>query len=143
MHGEASFTSRVGLMTCNVTAYLVALERYDEARASGRTALAMARDTHHQVAVTWALQHLAAVAALRPAAAEDSRDGRVRAARLVGYVDARLAALGTRREYTEEREYGAVLAALRGALGESALAEHLDEGRSWSDEHAVAEGMLA
>ncbi len=140
MHGVASFTSRLGLMTCNVTAYLVALGRYDEARTSGREALAMARDAHHQVAVTWALQHLAAVAALDP---HRAGDGRARAARLLGYVDERLAALGTRREYTEEREYGLVLAALREALGETALAECMGEGRSWSDERAVAEGKLA
>ena len=83
---------------------------------------------------------MAAVAALDP---QRAGDGRARAARLLGYVDERLAALGTRREYTEEREYGLVLAALREALGEAALAECMGEGRSWSDERAVAEGKLA
>jgi predicted ATPase/class 3 adenylate cyclase len=135
----AIFTHRAALLTNNMAAYLVALGRYGEARVAGREALGMARDVHYQVLVAWALQHLAATAALRPS--DDAAD-RARAARLLGYVDARLGALGTHREYTEEREYDSVLAALRESLGPLELERLRAEGGAWTEEAAVAEGML-
>lgn len=133
---------RAALLASNTAAYLVALRRFDEARAAGRDALAKARDLQYSVAVTWALQHLAAVAAMRPGEGATANDSRMRAAKLVGYVDARLGKLGLPREYTEQQEYDAMTLALGAALGPERLVQAGQEGRVWSEERAIAEGML-
>jgi predicted ATPase/class 3 adenylate cyclase/Arc/MetJ family transcription regulator len=126
----------------NLAAYLVALERYDEARQSAREGLADARDAQFDVYIAFTLQHLAAVGALRqPSPAAIHEDG-ARAARLLGYVDARLAALEALREYTEQQEYDAMLPALRVVLGEDGLSKLMNEGSIWSEDQAVAEAML-
>jgi predicted ATPase/class 3 adenylate cyclase len=127
---------------CNMAAYLVALERYDEARTSAHEGLAAARDTQIAVDVAFALQHLAAVAVLRPNAEAPSREEHARAARLLGYVDARLAQLEAQREYTERQEYDKMLPALREALGADECARLMAEGSTWSEDHAAAEAML-
>jgi hypothetical protein len=93
--------------------------------------------------VTWGLQHLAAIAALRhPGNTERRDEDRPRAARLVGYADARLAATEALREYTERQEYEKTIAALHEALGAEQFDALAAEGRAWSEEHAVAEAML-
>jgi hypothetical protein len=124
-----------------MAAYLIALDRYDEARTHARDAAALARDLQVQVLLTLSLQHLAAVAALRPDR-ERGRGDRMRAARLLGYVDARLTALEALRGYAEQQEYNKMLTALRNALGEDGLAKLMDEGSTWSEDQAVAEAML-
>ena len=136
-------TRLVATDLCNMAAYLVALDRCDEARAHAREAVTPTRDLQLEVNLAFTLQHLAAVAALRPAHdAEHGRADRMRGARLLGYVDARLIALEALREYTEQQEYDRMLAALRDALGENDLATLTIEGRAWSEDQAVAEAML-
>lgn len=130
------FTYRVAFLMSNMAAYLVALGRYDEARLKAREALEMARDVHYDVAALWAMQHLAAGAALEP------HHERERAARVLGYVDARLATLETHREYTEQREYDMALSALREALGADRVVTLMDEGRGWNEDQATAEATL-
>jgi predicted ATPase/class 3 adenylate cyclase len=140
-----SFNHTLGaaIALCNIAAYLTALERYDEARISGRDSLVAARDAQWEAGGTWALQHLAAIAARRPPDdAEHGRDDRQRAARLLGYVDARLAALEALREYTEQQEYDAMILALRDALGADECAKLMNEGSTWCEDQAVAEAML-
>jgi hypothetical protein len=96
-----------------------------------------------EVSVAWALQHFAAIAALRPADdAEHLREDRLRAARLLGYVDARLSALESLHEYTEQQEYDKILPVLRDTLGEDELDKRTAEGSTWSEDQAVAEAML-
>jgi tetratricopeptide (TPR) repeat protein len=126
----------------NEAAYLVAQGRYDEARVSAREALAAARDAQTAVLLAFTLQHLAAVGALRPSADAHVCEDRRRAARIVGYVDARLGSLEALREYTEQQEYDAMLPALRDALGEDELAKLIAEGSGWSEDQAVAQAML-
>ncbi len=165
-------TRVVAIQLSNMAAYLVALGRYDEARTRAREALNLFRDVRSEVHLAYVLQHLAAVEALRHedeverahAAHGWGRDcaehsvgesapkaeiqfasaalERTRAARLVGYVDARLTALEALREYTERHEYDRMLAALRDALGEEQLATLMNEGRAWTEDHAVAEALL-
>jgi Arc/MetJ family transcription regulator len=126
----------------NMAAYLVSLGRYDEARIAARDALAMIRETQYEASTAFALQHLAAVAALRPTAKEHSRQEYTRAARLLGDVDALLAATEALREYTEQQEYEAVLPVLREKLGEADFANVMAEGRTWSEDQALSEAML-
>jgi hypothetical protein len=63
-------------------------------------------------------------------------------ARVLGYVDAQLAALEALREYTEQRQYDNVLPSLRDALGADECARLMAEGGTWSEDQAVAEAML-
>jgi tetratricopeptide (TPR) repeat protein len=125
----------------NHSAYLVALSRFEEAKSAAREALALARDAGFEAYVAWALQHLAAIAALR--ASDDSVDrvGDLRsAARLLGFVDARFAQLESPRQYTEQQEYDKILPVLRDALGAD-LDALIREGEQWSEDHAVAEAL--
>jgi predicted ATPase/class 3 adenylate cyclase len=127
---------------CNMAAYLVALERYDEARTAARDGLAAACDAQFEMDVAFSLQHLAASVALRPNVETQSRDELARAACLLGYVDARVAALEALREYTEQQEYDKMLFALRDRLGADDFARRIAEGSTWSEDHAVAEARL-
>ncbi len=65
-----------------------------------------------------------------------------RAVRLLGYVEARLTVLEAQREYTETQEYDKLLAALREPLGEQQLAALMDEGRTWTEDHAITEALF-
>jgi hypothetical protein len=88
-----------------------------------------------------ALQHLAAVAVLRPYAGAP-RETLARAAYLLGYVDALFATLEALREYTEQQEYDKMIPVLRDALGADEVAKLMAEGSTWSEDQAVAEAML-
>ncbi len=139
-----TFNHKLGaaISLCNVAAYLIALERYEEARISGQDGLAAARDAQWEAGVAWGLQHLAATAALRPGDdAEHARGDRLRAARLLGYVDARLDAIEALRQYTEEQEHDKMLSALRAALGDDELAKLKAEGASWTEDRAFADAL--
>ncbi|MGA8574456.1 MAG: adenylate/guanylate cyclase domain-containing protein [Candidatus Cybelea sp.] len=127
---------------CNIAAYLIALERYEEACISARDGLAAARDAQWEVGVAWGLQHLAAATASRPLNdAKHQHCNRLRAAWLLGYVDARLNAIEALRHHTEQQEYDKTLLALRGALGEEEVAKLMAEGASWTEDRAVAEAL--
>jgi tetratricopeptide (TPR) repeat protein len=126
----------------NLAAYLVSLERWDDAILHAREALSLSLDRQITAATIWALQHLAAISALRSnddvaAALEDRR----RAARLIGFVDSRIAELDMRREFTEQREYERARIAVENALGAEA-ADLMQEGRNWSEGRAANEGLL-
>jgi tetratricopeptide (TPR) repeat protein len=126
----------------NEAAYLLWLRRYDEARLSAQEAIVAAVDMQYSVDVAFGLLHLAAVGALHPETRTQDLQERRRAARVLGYVDARIAALGALLEYTEQQEYDAMIPALRGALGESELVRLMAEGSTWTEDRAVAEAML-
>ena len=131
-------TRSIALSLTNIAAYLVALQRWDEAREHAREALTKARQANDPIYVAFALQHLAAAAALRTnSEAEDDFEMRTNAAQLLGYADARLAALEAAREYTEQREYDAVLRALRDAFGTSRIEELMRAGSTWTEDQAV------
>jgi hypothetical protein len=127
----------------NMAAYLVALERYAEARSAARDALTHGRGIHSEVQLAFTVQHLAAIAGLRRAdPAGHARDDRLRAARLLGYTNARIAAVEAARENTEQQEYNRLLPALRDALGNEKLAELMAQAGAWNEDRAVAEAML-
>lgn len=115
----------------NTAAYLIALDRYDEAQREATESLALADEEKNSLWRAFAVQHLAAIAALRGEA--------VRAAQLLGFSDAHLAELGYHREHTEQQEYSRVAAALRERLGEDEMQRLMAEGRSWAADRAVAE----
>jgi tetratricopeptide (TPR) repeat protein len=140
LRADAGFPVQAAAL-CNASAYLVALRRFEEARSDAREALALAQDARSSLYVAWALQHLAAIAALRVSESTEQRlhDLR-RAARLLGFVDARFSELGLARHYTEQQEYDKMLPVLRNELG-AALHGHMGDGTRWSEDQAVAEAL--
>jgi predicted ATPase len=126
----------------NLSAYLVSLGRYDEAEERAREALDLAREHLQESLVTWALQHLGAIAALRSQlVAESVPAAATRAARILGFVNARITATGSARQYTEAQEYDRVLAALQDAMGAQAVAELMAEGAAMTEDRAVEEAL--
>ncbi|HLI97982.1 MAG TPA: adenylate/guanylate cyclase domain-containing protein [Candidatus Baltobacteraceae bacterium] len=122
----------------NLSAYLVATASWDEARERGREGLKLQRELQDGVAIAAVLQHLAAVVALQAAGYGDA----TRCARILGHVDARFAALGASRQFTEQQEYDKMLPALRELLGEAKCAALMREGSAWDEDRAVSEAML-
>ncbi len=124
----------------NLSAYLMTLERYDEARIGACDALALTRDLQAGVIAAFALQHLGAIALFRTA--NRRHDTSVRAARLIGYVNAQLFALEAVREATEQQEYDKLIGILRDTFAEAQIATLLAEGAVWSEDEAVTEATL-
>jgi predicted ATPase len=121
---------------CNLAAYLVALDSWNDARDSAQEALQLALDREIPAATVWALHHLVAIAALR--AGDDEAQDRRRAARLAGFVDGRIAELNLPRNFTEQAERERTSEAIGNALGTEAAALE-EEGRGWSESRAVEE----
>jgi non-specific serine/threonine protein kinase len=137
LRANYNWASVPGWLT-NGSAYLIALGRFEEARGYAREAVVLAQEAGFDVQLGWALQHLAAIAALR--AGDNSTDRLVdlqRAASVLGFVNARLAERGRLREYTEQQEYDKMLPVLRNELGAD-LDALMNEGKQWSEDQAVA-----
>jgi predicted ATPase/class 3 adenylate cyclase len=130
LHGSV-----VGWLLNNLAAFSVEAADYDEARNYAHELLHQRHDGPMAIDVTFALQHLAGVAALRP---EAETEGYRLAATLLGFVDARLSALGVTREYTEHYLYEKIQNALRVGLESAALAELTRAGGALELETAVA-----
>ncbi len=122
----------------NMTAYLVALDCFDDARSYASQALEAVQDVRSPVLLAFVLQHVAAIAALH-GGSSDPQPAKQReyAATLLGFVDARLRSFGACRDYTERQEYDRVVAALRTAQGER-IDELMALGERWGEEAAVA-----
>jgi len=126
---------------CNAAAYAIALEQYEVGLSYAREALVLAADDEISFSVALALQHLVAAVALQSDKhAKGSADDRKRAPRILGFVDARLEKFEYSRECTEQQEYDRVTSSLRAEFGRAELARLMTEGRSWTQERAVAEG---
>jgi predicted ATPase/DNA-binding SARP family transcriptional activator len=136
-------TRNIAMDSCSLAAYLVASKRWDDARDVAREALWLARETEDHVQAIFALQHLAAIAALRSHENDGAAgEAYLRSARILGYVDARIAKLESTREYPEQQEYDKMLAALREGLGEGELLKALAQGTTRNEEQTVAEALL-
>ncbi len=127
---------------CNLAAYEGALGRWEASVSHAREALALARERGMTSAVTWATQHLAAVAALRPASnAAFAGEQRRRAARLIGFVDACVAEHGLHPDFTERQEHEQILGAARETLG-TETDTLIAEGSTWTEARAYEECLL-
>jgi tetratricopeptide (TPR) repeat protein len=131
--------SELGWALGNVSAYLIAEDRFDEARTHARESLVLACESRHGAWLALALQHLAAVAALDPNRARELQS-LFRAANLLGYVNESAAHAGFRRETTEQREYERIVPILREKLG-TRFDQLLNAGSSWPEDRAVAEAL--
>jgi predicted ATPase/class 3 adenylate cyclase len=136
---EPHYTESQTIYLCNRATYLIALARFGEARDASQESLRLACNVRNEMIALFALQHLAAIAILSKSKAEkDVGESHARAARLIGYVDARIDAIETLREYSEKQEYEAMVTAMRKSLG----AEYevvCSEGRTWTQAEAIAE----
>ncbi|MFZ0031973.1 MAG: helix-turn-helix domain-containing protein [Candidatus Cybelea sp.] len=133
----------IAWMLHHIIDYLVVLGRYDEAEENAHEGLEVARENSMDVAATYALQNLAVIAALRPQKEARRSEPFVRAARLYGFVNARLAAIGSARRWLDSPEdeplYHRGLAIMRDALGGEAVEKLMVEGATLTEELAVAE----
>ena len=114
---------------------LVALGRYEEARENAIESLGAAREAQLDVLTTDSLRDLARIAVLR----ETSRlpEAHVIAARILGFVDVRLRALGSHYDVGLDP----LFAPLREALGAETLANLMVEGATMTEEQAVQRGL--
>jgi predicted ATPase/class 3 adenylate cyclase len=142
LHGrealEIARARRDWVMVCtlliNITAYLLALDRLAEARATAREALTASDEIQSEIHTTVAIQHLAAVAS--------SCGDAARSARLLGYVDATYERLENSREPTEAHEYEAAMRALRDRLAPEDLQANLRVGADLTTQQAKCEALL-
>ncbi len=120
-----------GSAAANFAIYAAALGEWEVASGTARRALNVARASHVTFAITYALQAFAMVAF--------GCGDVVRAARLIGFCDARDGVLHAPRQadQCEDITQRELLAALHESLGAS-LAMHLAEGAAMSEEAAVA-----
>ena len=118
----------------NVCAYLIALERFSEARALAREALGMARDLQMDLHFAIVVQHLAAICAVCGDPA--------RSYRLLGFVDAAYENAETTREPTEKKEYDATISLLANRVSSTQRDDLLADGRRLTQEQVLAESLL-
>jgi len=121
-----------------LAAYLIALGRYEEAEERAGEALSLARELGWRVMVAGALQRFAALAFLRPP--RDGKRGqefRADGARLLGFVDARLADLKATRRLTDRVEYDRLFGAMTEAFGADALAVLMSAGAEMTEDRAI------
>jgi predicted ATPase len=122
-----------GSLKSNLTAYLVALDRLEEARDVGRDALRVMRLSEDRVRIVFLTQHLAAAFAL----GGDPR----RAARLHGYTEASYTAFEVELEYTERYTRDLLVEALHTQLGDEELSALVHEGSLFTGERAADEAL--
>jgi predicted ATPase/class 3 adenylate cyclase len=116
----------------NEAAYLVAENDLDGAWSAAREALQLAQRREDAFGAAVAIGHLARVAAESDAA---------HAARLLGFVDAAYARVGSLREPTERRGYDRSLELIRAAAPEDRIAALMAEGAALSQQAAAEEAL--
>ena len=112
----------------NLAAYLLALHRDDDARASARAAVFDAREAGDAGVAACAIQHLATILAR-----SDPRT----AAKLLGFVDGVFLAQGYQRERTEGYTLGLLMEALHERFGDDEIAALKHEGAAMTESRAV------
>ena len=123
----------------NIAGYLIAIDRWNDARTHAREALSLACEHPGGYNALWALQHLAAVAALRDSASKPAaRNDICKAAMLLGFIEARLPRLDAFREFSEQREFERIRARLLDEVGVAELERLLTAGGAMTDELAIA-----
>jgi predicted ATPase/transcriptional regulator with XRE-family HTH domain len=130
----------VALGLATVAVFLTASARYGEARAYAREAIDLARAHECGFIVAMALQHVAAASVLSSQDVSERRSEEyTRAARLLGFVDARVKALGGTREHIDRREYEQVLTLLYDSRCSNEIANMVAVGASMTEDQAIEE----
>jgi tetratricopeptide (TPR) repeat protein len=116
----------------NLAAYLLAVDRLEEARELARKALRLARDAQFAGHVGISIQHLAGVAV---------KGEPTLAARLLGYCNATFKRHGFSLEYTEKYGNDKLTEMLNSMLEEREFAQLLVEGAALTEDQAVEEAL--
>ena len=117
----------------NLAAYSIAAGDFETGRVAAREGLKWATQSQHSLGIAIVLQHFALIGALL-------NDGE-NAARLIGYVNARLRALAYEREYTERWCLDKLMAALQDRLSGADIERLAAEGAVWTEDRAVQYAM--
>jgi predicted ATPase len=117
----------------NASAYHARLGEFDQARSSARESIMLGREAQAWQNNAFGIQHLAVVAL-------HNGDART-AARLIGWVDARIKAIDEIRQTTEQNEYEELLPVLQSALGAERCQSHMSEGAMLTEEAAYEEAL--
>ena len=126
------------LITLSVTVkYLVAMARFDEAMERAREGLRLARERRVEFFTLYLLHQVAEIIARRSPGNGAYAPDRSTAARILGYVDARFAAMGSARDPIAVREYQTFLDFLRGSLGAPEVVASMAEGAMMTEEEAL------
>jgi tetratricopeptide (TPR) repeat protein len=123
----------------NASAYLVALDRYEEARALACEALALVADEPVGLVATYAILRLASVAAFSATAGAAGDGDRARGARLLGFAQAWFARRKAFLWNTNRRAIERLRAFLGGTFGAAELEQLLAEGAALDRDAAVEE----
>ncbi len=137
-HGSLSASPIIAVALVNMAAYLIALGRYDEGRVNANDALERARALRVVVLVALSLLHLALIAVLKPHV--EGRRASTKyagAARLFGFVDARLTTMGGLGYPGLQREYDRALAVLCDAVDADDLAHLMAAGAMMTEDEAI------
>lgn len=122
-------------------AYLVALGRHDDARVHVNEALELARDFQLLSVMVRSLRSLAVAALIRPQTrGRGENAGYTSAARVLGFVEARFATMGT-PEHVEYEHYHSALAVLRDAIGGDEVARLMANGATMTEDEAIAQAQ--
>jgi len=119
----------VGAVCCNLAAYAIAADAFDEAFAEISEALSILREVG-SFYLTLALEHCAVLAALRG----DFES----ALRLLGFTDAYYRSRGVVRETTERSGFERARARLHESLGPDLVATRMREGEGMTEEDALS-----
>lgn len=127
---------------CNVlllaAGILRMLGRYDESDEYAHEALDLHRRHRLQPATAWVFLGCAITIAYRPYPnAEQLYSAHVRAAKIVGFLDASLSVLGASRTPAGAAEYGRLLDVLRTSFGPETLAMHMAFGATMDEDRAA------
>jgi predicted ATPase/DNA-binding XRE family transcriptional regulator len=118
-----------------IAEYLMVLSRYEEAWEYTSEALPAAREEHLDVIAGDALAHLVAIAVVRET--NSPSDINVEAARILGFVDARMRTLGSAPFFRRDQ----LFAALREGLGAEVFANLVADGSIMTEDEAVRRAM--
>jgi predicted ATPase/transcriptional regulator with XRE-family HTH domain len=130
---------RVLADTLDLTAlFLASAGDYDRAQAHAREALVIQSEQHLGRDLLVSVQRFLTIAVARPPRELEDPQRHGPAARLLGFVDARLLAHGARRTPIEEEEYERAIGGLRDAMGTDTVANLMSEGATMTEEQAVA-----
>jgi predicted ATPase/class 3 adenylate cyclase len=113
----------------NLAAFLIDRAEFDEGREAAREALEIASQHGYAIPLCIAIEHLALICAIR--------GGLQSPARLIGFTQESMQAVGFARQVTEQRGYERLTAMLTEGLGERAFAELREHGRTLTESQAV------
>ena len=125
----------------NMTVFLIAMARYDEAEERARELLDLARERGLDRITASALEHLAIIAALRPAPLSTASESYETLARILAFVNARIASLSSVRDAIAQPQYDRAVRCTRDALGSDDFERQMAIGAALSEERAIAEAL--